>query len=296
MTQPLWYLRHEGKVYGPFPGPQIEESLQSGRITLAWEISLNETDWLSIAESGQFEPRPSTGERLPAADDPSWRDEREKARQRWRHTSAADEVPEIRDPAADEIARLSVSRDHVRTQALLQAAQTRHPRPWSLLIALALLLVIGIGIWWAQTNDPEETRLQVGLRQAFETNCEAPLAASVNWRGCDKTGLSAPNIPARNAILETTRLRGADLAGADLAYVDARGVDLRDARLNGANLSGAHLAEANLSGADLSNADLRFAVLKSATLTGTRLDGARLGKAEWPDGRICAEDSVGACR
>ena len=60
---------------------------------------------------------------------------------------------------------------------------------------------------------------------------------------------------------------------------------LRESYLNRADLTGA-----NLRGANLSDASLRWVNLIGANLTGAILTGAT-----WPDGRICAEGSRGAC-
>lgn len=83
---------------------------------------------------------------------------------------------------------------------------------------------------------------------------------------------------------------GAKLEGANLCGRDLRGVDFRGAELEKANLQ-----NADLSGADLTNADLEDANLKGAKISGTNFKGAELEFATWVDGRVCAEDSVGAC-
>jgi len=61
-------------------------------------------------------------------------------------------------------------------------------------------------------------------------------------------------------------------------------------------MKGTMLRNTDLSYADLSGADLRYANLTGANLGGTILIGARLDHAIWPDGRECAEGSVGNCR
>jgi uncharacterized protein YjbI with pentapeptide repeats len=62
--------------------------------------------------------------------------------------------------------------------------------------------------------------------------------------------------------------------------VDWSGCDKSNANLWNANLSGANLTDANLSYANLTDADLTYADLYGAM---------------WPDGRVCAEGSMGAC-
>ncbi|MCM0018932.1 MAG: pentapeptide repeat-containing protein [Tagaea sp.] len=104
----------------------------------------------------------------------------------------------------------------------------------------------------------------------------------------------------------------AKCAGANLEGRDLRGVNLRRADFNGAKLSGANLAGADLGNADFSGADLRFANLGGAALFGTKLVGANLtgaglrfqdlksdtdvSRALMPDGKMCAEGSVGDCK
>lgn len=292
MTQSLWYLRHEGKVYGPFPAPQINESLKTGKVTPDWEISLDENEWLSIAESDQFELEQPARRRRTDLEEQPWRDERERARQRWQSQSAESDPPVIHDPALDERTRLSVSRDHIRTEALLQADKAKRRSPWGPLLGGVALLILGVVVWWGQTEEPIKAGIQIGLA----VDCEQPLVDGVNWKGCDKHGHIGAGVSARNARLEGARLDEAQLPGADLSYALLRSASLRNAGLGGIKLTGADLSGADLAGADLVGADLRYAILKDANLTGARFDSARLDKAVWVDGRNCAEGSLGFCR
>jgi hypothetical protein len=289
MTQSHWYLRHEGQVFGPFPTAQIEEALNMGEVSPDWEISLNEIDWLSIAESAQFNAEIATWNERDTEETVSWRDQRKQARARWLQEGAG-VTEEAHDPVQDAAARNSIARDHVRTQALLQAEKTKRTSPWIGFLALGLIAGVGVTVWLGQGDKP----IQAGIRQAV--NCAADLSDGANWTGCDKRGFSQPGIKVRNAHLDHVQLDDARLHGADLAYASLRGASLRNAELVNVNLTGAELSGADLSGADLTGADLRYAVLTAANLTGTRLTGANLGKAAWNDGRMCAEGSIGECR
>lgn len=293
MTQSLWYLRYEDQVYGPFPAPQVEEALKRGEVSPDWEISLNEVDWLSIAESGQFKvdkaAEKATWSEGETEETASWRDQRQQARQRWLHEGVV-VTDAARDPAQDAAARNSIAHDHIRTDALLQAEKTKRPSPWAAILALGLLAGIGVAVWLGQRDKP----IQAGISQV--ANCATALIDGVNWSGCDKRGYSQPTAKGRNAHLDKSRIDDSHLKGADLAYASLRNASLRNAELTHVNLTGADLTGADLTGADLSGADLRYAVLTAANLTGTRLDAAQLGKAAWSDGRVCAEGSVGECR
>lgn len=291
MTQPLWYLRHEGKVYGPFPRPQIETALEEGDITRDWEISLDEADWIGIGESGQFSASPAVPMAAQAdSAGPAWREERLRARQRWLDQGDRADVVEPHESALDAEARQAVAEDHARTEALLRQRQNRRTSPLAALLGVLLLLLIGLAVWWGQSDEP--ILASIGA----SADCAGDLTDRVNWRGCDKRGLQQPGARARNAKLENTRLDDARLAGADLAYALLKGASLRNAQLRGASLLGADLTGADLSGADLTGADLRYANLAGARLGGTRIDGTRFGKAIWSDGRTCQEGAPGACR
>lgn len=104
----------------------------------------------------------------------------------------------------------------------------------------------------------------------------------------------------------------AKCAGANLEGRDLRGANLRRGDFTGANLRNANLAGADLGNADFSRADMRFANLGGAALFGTKMVGANLtgaglrfqdlksdtdvSRALMPDGKMCAEGSVGDCR
>ena len=290
MAQSLWYLRHNGRVLGPFPSPQINEFLDSGDVTPDWEVSLNETDWLTIAESGQFDGMADDQDAPGTKDVPAWRLERQKARQRWLGNEDLADSAVIHDPAKDRQVRQAIGRDHLRTEALLQADKRKRVSMAPTLMGILLLLILGVGIWWGQHEQP----IQTGIGAAAA--CSTPAADGVNWTHCDKRGLKLGGLRARNARMAKVRLDDAQLPGADLSYASLAGASLRNAQLTGARLVGVELGNADLSGADLSGADLRYAVLKGAALAGTRLDGVLLDKANWVDGRVCPEGSIGTCR
>lgn len=289
MAQSIWYLKHAEQVYGPFPQPQIEEALKAGEIDPEWEVSLNAVDWLSIADSGQFEIEPDSVDMDDSETGVSWHDQRLQARKRWlRDGSNVTEV--AHDPAQDAAYRTSVLRDHMRTQALVSEAKNKRGSPWIGLLVVALIVGVGITVWFGQGDKP----IQAGISQTV--NCVDALRDGVNWAGCGKQGLVQPGAKARNARLDKVRLDDARLKGADLAYASLTAASLRNAELANVNLTGADLTDADLSGADLSGADLRYAVLAGANLTGVRFAATQLDKATWIDGRVCASGSTDRCR
>jgi len=291
MTQPLWYLRHQGKVYGPFPVPQIDTALAEGDVTPEWEVSLNESDWLTIAESGQFAcAQPDLADATPDSVVRGWREERQRARQRWLREPHLAETAMPHDPERDALARQAISTDHAATEALLREEKHKRTSPLAALLGILLVLSAGVGIWWGQREKPIQAKI------ALVADCASLPGDGMNWSSCDKRGLHLPGMRAHNARLERVRLDEARLSGADLTYAMLRGASLRNAQLSGSILVGADLTGADLSGADLTGADLRFAVLAGANITGARIDSARLGKAVWTDGRSCEDGAPGACR
>ncbi len=295
MSQPLWYLRQRPgeRIIGPFPALQVREFLGNGEITPAWQISLDEVDWLTILESGQFAPdSPENAEPAESGEmsRQAWREERAQARHRWLHDTADIDQAEPHDMAMERRTRQALVQDQAETDTLLRKQQHRRPPVVAGLLAILVVLSAIYFIWRGQQGE-SGIQAEIGLA----ANCSAPLAEAVNWSRCDKRGLVAQGAVARNTRMERINLEGALLAGADLSYAALGQANLRNADLKGLNLSGADLTGADLSGSDLSGADLRFTVLKDARLEGVRLEGARLGRAIWPDGHQCAEGAVGQC-
>jgi uncharacterized protein YjbI with pentapeptide repeats len=120
-----------------------------------------------------------------------------------------------------------------------------------------------------------------------------------------RVGLQAPGVNWRDSSMAQMRLDGANLQGANLSGSILQLANLKGANLMLANLTGAHLHAVNLQGSNLTMANLSGANLLDADLSGANLLGANLqkailiqakfGGATWPDGRVCAQGSVGEC-
>lgn len=292
MSQPLWYLRrsHGERAIGPFPVLQVKEFLRNGEVTPAWEVSLDQVDWLTILDSGQFEMDGHAPATPVEIDRQTWREQRAEARHRWLQDTAEVDRAEPHDLAMDRRVRKALLQDQAHMDSLLEKEQNRRPPVIAGLLAVLVLVGVTYFIWQGQK---ETSTIQAEI--ALMPNCGAPLAEAVNWSRCDKRSFRAPGAKARNARMERVNLEGSSLTGADFSYANLARANLRNSDLRGLMLTGADLTGADLSGSDLSQADLSFAVLKDAALEGARLDGARLGRAIWPDGHQCAEGAAGQC-
>jgi uncharacterized protein YjbI with pentapeptide repeats len=298
MSQPLWYLRHADRVVGPFPAPQLREFIASREVDLDWEISLDQVDWLTMRDSGQFDDIEHNKAASTDISKGEWRDERNKARQRWLLEQGNLDQATQRSLAQERRTRQALSEDSARTNSLVEQAQNRRAPVWAGVLALFVLAGIGAFVWWAQSSEsPIKTGIQAGIHAGIgqDSTCDTPLAEAVNWERCDKRNANLQDGLARNARLKEINLEGANLARADFSYATLNAANLRNSQLQGINLTGADLTGADMSGADLTGADLRYAVLNQAFLDGVTLQGAKLGKAIWSDGHQCAEGSVGVC-
>jgi len=293
MSQPLWFLRQDDRIIGPFPAPQVREFLKLGEITPDWEISLDEQDWISIRESGQFDDvdlgrphGPSEG----TSETANWRAERAEARQRWLHEGQTVENAQTHDITMERRARQAMALHQDQTDALVQSQRSRRP---PILAGLLALLLLSAAIYFIVRGQSSQTQIQTGID--LRPNCSALPGDGVNWSLCNKAGLQAPGAQGRNMRLEGVNLSGANLQGADFSYGAFRGSNLRNSNLRGTQFLGADLSGVDFSGADLREADLSYAVLKGAILEGARLEGARLSKATWVDGSLCPDGAVDGC-
>lgn len=294
MTQPLWYLRQDNQVRGPFPAPVIIQYLTLGRLTADSPVSLDAESWFSIRDSGYFQAALEELEHARRSQEPGWDEERDKARLRWLdERQAVDPQPtqSAEHRALEPAQATTLRRDHRQTQQRLDEARHGKSAKWVALLAALVLAVIAGVVLWGQPDQPAVVPRLVGV-----PDCPAAPAPGVIWRGCDKRNAQLPNADLGNAQLNGVRLDGANLRSARLAYADLDQASLRGADLTGADLSGASLERADLSGASLADTQLAYANLRQARLDGARLEGARLDKAAWTDGRVCAPASVGRCQ
>ncbi len=299
MTQSLWYIRSGEGSSGPFPLAQVSQYVEVGRLGPADWVSQDGVSWMTVAECGRFDAAlevfaKSHAPANAADGGADWARERALARQRWADERthlgpAPPDRPEAR--AGEPLALHALRQDHLQTEAQTRRAIRRRLDYRHGLVALTVIVVAAGAVWFGQSRQPEPSAARLIPR----ADCAAPAAAEVPWQGCDKRWAALAGADLRGARLEGVRLDAADLRQADLRYANLTGASLRGANLSGARLIGADLTKADLTGADLSEAVLDYATLSGAHLSGVRLSRTRLGKAVWPDGRLCAPQSVDGC-
>ena len=281
ISKVLWYVLRDSEICGPYRWEIIVRDAGLGRIHASDHLSRDRDNWMTPAD---LWPRLPTPQALVG----SAMDERRAQR---RDTSNAVLVEQRQRPD-----RRATEDPHILERRL------RSERVWaglgrsSRLAVRIPLLVVGLAL---------SASLALAARQspitlAIAPDCRAPAARKVNWDFCAKpkqqlaranlTGMTARNAQLHGADLTNTNLRGTDFAYADLSATDFTLADGRHMRLVGASLRNAVFNHARLSGADL-----RYADLSGASLAGTDLTATRLGNAIWIDGRVCAQDSIGAC-
>lgn len=253
---------------GHFPIREIAYAISVGEFALSDEISPDQVNWLPLNRFPGLMPEPPLQETPEALDEEGvqWREERAKAAVRWETPVAPHD---FRAPA--------------------------HPLLKWLGTVAALLAVAGLALFVAS-----QWQVPVEQPKALITppipNCNAAPAPKVNWRECDKSGIWLRESDLSGANLSRARFNGTDLSASRFPSANLTQADFSYATLNQANMTRANLEGANLNFAELHGADLSHANLRDANLAGAALDGARLDHATWPDGHVCAADSIGQCR
>ncbi len=289
--QKLWYVKHDGKVLGPFPSGAVRRSLLLGRIVPTDEVSFDGKVWQPARKVAEVMP-PELREALESGDERALQTGRRREDMRSgreRRTVGSDALHKQRRKGERRAAEATdASRHRAARLALLHGRRERLPLRSALISTLLVALVIGFGLY------------RGGSTQAPAAACGQAPAPGIDWRNCRLDGVqyAAADLTAANAagaMLRGARLSGALFIDANLEYVDFSGADLSYAQLSRARMKGANFQNADLTHALFTDADLRFAILRGAVPGGVVLEGARLDHAVWFDGGTCLAGSVGRC-
>ncbi len=162
------------------------------------------------------------------------------------------------------------------------------------LAASCLLALTGPAMAWTNDIKPDQDVNSICVLQA-EAQCTGAVRIEAQLEGRDLSNSSMPTMRLDRANLKRANLSGSILHMSNLIEADLTLADLTGTHLHAVNLQKAKLHFANLSRANFLDADLRGADFTGANMTGVILTQAKLDGARWPDGRVCAEGSVGRC-
>lgn len=305
-TQKLWFVRHGGRISGPFPAKLISQDWMLGRFQATDEASIDRVLWAQIQAIPEFQPHltPIKNRIVGSADAPlDWERERREAALRWvderrrpdrrEGESAELSVQNRRGPdrrlQPDSPEWAALRQRHAEVEAGLKRRRERFIGIGVVLLALLAVVVYAV-FHFAPVNP-----IKVGFQGPYAA-CSEPPASQVNWVRCDKNGAWLKGVDLTSALLGGVRFNAANLSHSNLSYANLTGADLSFANLQQTKLIGANLTSANLTYAELRDADLRYADLRGAKLDAASLIGARLDDATWVDGRHCLAISMGECK
>jgi hypothetical protein len=287
-TRHSWYVRHAGRISGPFLAGHIQRELLLGHFRASDEVSHDQRNWSAIDSHPELIPEILKAD----LEDPLVRDRLAAAR-RWADDgeggSSLSGQPEF-DPEHPDHRQ----DDHGHAPMLEEKLKrTRLDRWRNNILSLLILSVIGglIYFYFSRTEPVTDTPVE----------CGSPPRPGINLSNCFLQGVSYTGMDISGARLNNVNLTGADLRRVDLSRSDLSYSLLSLAVIEGANLHGARLVgtdlnAANLRNTDLGDADLSYANLYGADISGADFSGARLDQTRWIDGRLCQPGSTGTCR
>ena len=305
-TQNLWFVRHGGRVSGPFPAKLVRQDFMLGRFHATDEASIDRVQWAQIQEIPELQPHITQIKNriVGTADAPlDWERERREAALRWideryqrdrRDQEGAQAIDTNRRGLDRRLQPESPEWIELRQRHATSELELKQRRERFVGIGIVLLVLLALVVYAVFSFSPINP-VKVSFHGPSAA-CSDPAASRINWASCDKNGAWLKGADLSNALLSQARFNAANLSHANLYYANLTGADLSFAKLQQTKLIGANLTSANLTYAELRDADLRYADLRGAKLEGATLLGARLDHAKWIDGRVCAAISVGECK
>ncbi|MCV6576407.1 MAG: pentapeptide repeat-containing protein [Cohaesibacter sp.] len=160
----------------------------------------------------------------------------------------------------------------------------------------ALLSLMGVqsALAWTDVIKPDQD-VNMICEMTAGSQCTGAVRIEAQLEGKDLSYASMPTMRLDRANLRRANLFGTILQLSNLKEADLTLANLERAHLHAVNLQRANLSFTNLQKANFLDADLRGADLTGSNVTGAIFTAALLGGATWPDGRVCADHSVGTC-
>lgn len=234
---PLWFIRHNGRVDGPYLSSEIRHQLITGVITLDDMISEDRLIWQALGSMPEMMPL------------------------------------EFRAEQGDRAAKdsLEIQRKWESGEDERRGSMHGVWFPFISLVTLAIVAVVVITWLWEPPDiaDPQcDAPPAPGVDWRYCRKSGESLAGS-DLSGANLTSSYLQKSNFSGANFQQTTLNYSNLSGADLSYSDMSGANLK-----GANLTNSNLTYSNLTSTNLSFADLTGANLGGAKFDGTRLDNA----------------------
>jgi len=221
----IWYVRKEGKVFGPMAASRVRHHLLEGKLELSDEVSRNRQSWQSIRNQPEVVP---VQMRNPDAYAGDGNDATGGKKRFW----------------TTLITLMAILAGLIVTVVMVDNGPDRSIVDCNAMPAAQ--------INWSNCNKHRFNAQGANLTDLIATNA---ILTSVNFAGSKMA----------NANLGYSRLDDSDFAYADLSGAIIKGaslknVDFSNARLNDADLRFSDFSGARISGADLSGAKLENAV------------------------------------
>ena len=197
-VQKLWFVRHGGRVSGPFPAKLISQDWSLGRFYATDEASIDRVLWAEIKDIPELQPQITRLKNriVGSAEAPQdWEKERREAALCWvderhQHDRRAPAGPQpltINRRGGDrrtypESPQWAALRQH---HAALQAERQKR-RQRVIGIGLVLLGLLAL-VLYAGFNFAPVKPLKIGFYDPY-ARCSTSASAQANWVRCDKNG------------------------------------------------------------------------------------------------------------
>ena len=197
-TQKLWFVRHGGRVSGPFPAKLISQDFMLGRFQATDEASIDRVLWAQIQEIPELQPRitPIKNRIVGTADAPlDWERERREAALRWVDERHRHDRRDQEGAQAIEINRRGPDRRIHPESPEWAALRQRHAdleaalkqrRERFIGIGIVLLGLLALVLYAVFSFSPVNP-VKVGFHGPYAA-CSEPASNQVNWARCDKNG------------------------------------------------------------------------------------------------------------
>ncbi len=233
----LWFIRHEGRLGGPYLSSEIRHQLTTGRVSIEDLVSPDQNKWQRLKHVPELLPL------------------------------------ELRAELGDQTAKKTIE---MRRELTSEKEDQQHSMvgvwfPLASLTTLAVMAVL-VAVWLWEPVVISDPQCDAAAEPSVDWRYCRKRGVDLSGSDLTAANLTSSHLQQSNlsgANLQSAHLSYSNLSGANLSYSD-----LSNANLKGANLTNADLTYSTLSSADLSFADLTGARLGGVKFENTRLGQA----------------------